>query len=419
MKNTMTYRWLYIDCNSFFASVEQELNPALRGKPIAVVPVQSDSTSAIAASYEAKAYGIKTGTPIYEAKKMCPDLICVLAQHEYYVDFHHRILAEIDRHIPIFKVCSIDEAACQLMSNESSFEQATALVLRIKEGLAMRVGKWIKCSIGIAPNRFLAKVAADMQKPDGLTFISQAELPRKLYSLALRDLPGIGAQMEQKLKQFGIWSMEQLCSLDLQKMHKVWGSVLGDRMWLQLSGAEVPDLETARKSLGHSHVLAPELRDVEKARHVAIRLTLKAASRLRRLGLFASSMSLELRTEQGLSCEASGKLDRVSDSPSFLHCLDCLWKEALKQAGTTRVKKISVAFSHFTEGFIQQPELFETQTEQKVREKGARISSAMDTINHRYGRDSILLGILPKQGESFSGTKIAFTRVPEPEEFLD
>ena len=126
-------RWLYVDFNSYFASVEQQLAPRLRGKPIAVVPVETDSTCAIAASYEAKAFGIKTGTPIYEAKKMCPNLICVLAGHEQYVDFHDRILDEIDHHIPVTAVCSIDEMACKLMKNEMSPERVALLVLMRKE----------------------------------------------------------------------------------------------------------------------------------------------------------------------------------------------------------------------------------------------------------------------------------------------
>ena len=98
--NPAPLRWLYVDFNSYFASVEQQLRPQLRGRPVAVVPVETDSTCAIAASYEAKAFGIKTGTPIYEAKKRCPDLVCVLADHSRYVDFHQRILEEVDRHIP-------------------------------------------------------------------------------------------------------------------------------------------------------------------------------------------------------------------------------------------------------------------------------------------------------------------------------
>src|ERR1700735_3888566 len=105
----LSLRWLYVDFNSYFASVEQQLDPELRGRPIAVVAVETDSTCAIAASYEAKAFGVKTGTPIYEAKKMCPGLRIVLARHDHYVDFHHRIQKEVENHIPITAVCSIDE----------------------------------------------------------------------------------------------------------------------------------------------------------------------------------------------------------------------------------------------------------------------------------------------------------------------
>src|ERR1700723_838578 len=114
----LSLRWLYVDFNSYFASVEQQMRPELRGKPIAVVPVETDSTCAIAASYEAKAFGVKTGTMIYAAKKMCPGLICVMAGHEHYVEFHERILDEIDHLIPVTAVCSIDEMACSLMNNE-------------------------------------------------------------------------------------------------------------------------------------------------------------------------------------------------------------------------------------------------------------------------------------------------------------
>src|SRR5271169_855596 len=117
---TLSLRWLYVDFNSYFASVEQQLRPELRGKPIAVVPVETDSTCAIAASYEAKAFGVKTGTPIYEAKRLCPALTCVLARHERYVEFHRRLIDEIERHIPVTAVCSIDEVACRLMDNEIS-----------------------------------------------------------------------------------------------------------------------------------------------------------------------------------------------------------------------------------------------------------------------------------------------------------
>ena len=418
---TLPNRWLYVDFNSYFASVEQQLDPALRGKPIAVVPVQTDATCAIAASYEAKAFGIKTGTPIYEAKKMCKDLICVLAQHEAYVDYHQRILDEVNNHIPVTMVCSIDEVACRLMSNENSPERATAIAHSIKRGLAANVGAFVKCSIGIAPNRYLAKVATDIQKPDGLTFLSASDLPQKLYTLALRDLPGIGRNMEARLLQKGITDLRTLCHLDTRQMRKAWGSVWGERMWYYLRGVELPDEETERSSIGHSHVMSPELRAPEKARYVARRLTLKAASRLRRMDYVASAISLSIRVENGPRYEASAPCWQANDSPTFLHLLDAMWAHIMREAGAIRIKKISVTLSRLTEAGSLQPELFNTIPEADLlaRAKAERMSRALDVLNQKYGRDTILLGMLPSEGRSFSGTKIAFTRIPDKEEFLE
>ena len=153
----LSLRWLYVDFNSYFASVEQQLLPELRGKPIAVVPVETDSTCAIAASYEAKAFGIKTGTHIYEAKRLCPGLICVLARHERYVEFHHGLIEQIERHIPVTAVCSIDEVACRLMDNEISVERSTQIAQSIKSGIP-------KKSVSICAARSASRRTAISQK---------------------------------------------------------------------------------------------------------------------------------------------------------------------------------------------------------------------------------------------------------------
>ncbi len=415
-------RWLYIDFNSYFASVEQQLNPALRGKPIAVVAVMTDATSAIAASYEAKAYGIKTGTPIWEAKAKCPELICVLGRHEAYVQFHTRAIAEVERHIPVSKVCSIDEIACRLMSNENSHERASAIAASIKRGLAERVGEYVKCSIGIAPNRYLAKVATDMQKPDGLTFLNAEDLPHKLYTLSLRDLPGIGQNMEKRINARGIWDVKSLCALDIRQMRTLWGGIWGERMWYELRGVELPDIETTRGSVGHSHVLSPELRHPEKARYVARRLTLKAASRLRRLGYEARAMTFSMRIEDGPRYGAEAHCMAASDSLTFLHLLDTMWAHLLRQAGRgIRIKKLSVTLTHLTPMGSTQQDLFAPLSTQQShqRAKAERMSKALDVLNQRFGRDTVAVGMLPTQGRSFSGTKIAFTRIPDAEEFLE
>jgi impB/mucB/samB family/SOS response associated peptidase (SRAP) len=210
----LSLRWLYVDFNSYFASVEQQLRPELRGKPVAVVPVETDSTCAIAASYEAKAFGVKTGTPIYEAKRLCPGLICVLARHERYVEFHHRLIEEIEQHIPITAVCSIDEVACRLMDNEISVERSTEIAQSIKNGIAKNIGPYMRCSIGIAPNRYLAKVGTELQKPDGLVVLRAEDLPKRLFSLKLRDLPGVGANIERRIQTAGITNLPSLFALN-------------------------------------------------------------------------------------------------------------------------------------------------------------------------------------------------------------
>lgn len=418
---TAELRWLYVDFNSYFASVEQQLRPELRGRPIAVVPVETDATCAIAASYEAKAFGIRTGTPVYEAKKRCPELVCILAQHERYIEFHHRILEEVEHHMPITAVCSIDEVACRLMNNENSVERATEIALAVKAGLARNVGDYIRCSIGIAPNRYLAKVATDLHKPNGLTVLHSADLPRRLLKLSLRDLPGIGHSMNERLNHAGIHSMEALWQLDAKQMRKIWGNVWGEKMWYLLRGFDLAVEETSRSTVGHSHVLAPDLRDPSRARHVARRLTLKAASRLRRLGYYAAAMSLAIRLEQGGRFHTHQRCYRAQDSVTFTHLLDQMWEQLTKESHSARIKKVSVTLYDLTAADALSAELFDEvdgiSTQQ--RSKWERMSQALDTLNHRYGRDTVSLGMLPAQGRSFSGTKIAFTRIPDIEEFLE
>lgn len=419
--NAFALRWLYIDFNSYFASVEQELRPELRGKPVAVVPVKSDSTCAIAASYEAKAFGIKTGTPIYEARQKCPQLVCVLASHERYVEYHQRILAEVDRHLPITAVCSIDEVACRLMDNENTPERITEIAASIKKGLAQNVGEYVKCSIGVAPNKFLAKVATDLQKPDGFTILPASTLPGQLLDLALRDIPGIGRNMERRLLMAGIGTMRDLWELPPSRMRSLWGSRWGEKMWYLLRGHDLPDEETQRSSIGHSHVMAPELRSPEKAVFVARRLTLKATSRLRRMGYYASSFSVSARLENGPRLEWGTHCYRAQDSLTFLRLLNEGWQHVFRSAHGARIKKVSVTLNGLVAAASLQPELFceLPEAEMTARLRAEKMSAALDKINHRFGRDSVLVGMLPSQGREFSGTKIAFTRIPDMEEFLE
>lgn len=413
-------RWLYVDFNSYFASVEQQLNPALRGRPVIVVPVASDSTCAIAASYEAKAYGIKTGTAVYEAKKMCPDLICVMGHHDVYTQFHEKLLTEIEQHIHVDAVCSIDEAACRLMNNETTPARVTEIARNIKNGIAKNVGEYIRCSIGVAPNKYLAKVATDLQKPDGFTILHPDDLPQRLFGLSLRDLPGIGHNMEKRLRQQGITSVEQIFTYPPKHLRAVWGSIWGEKMWYLLRGIELPEEKNDRRSIGHSHVLAPEFRLPDQAYQVAKRLTIKCASRLRRMAYHAEHISLSVRIENGPRLAAALSVEAADDNFSFLSLLEALWAAMLQETGQQRIKKVSVTLSNLVENtqLHHQGDLFAAPAT-AVQQKHSTLSAAMDRLNKKFGKDTVSLGMLPAQGRSFSGTKIAFTRIPDMEEFLE
>jgi len=243
-------RWLFLDLNSYFASVEQQLDPALRGKPVIVAPVGSDTTVAIAASVEAKRYGITTGTPVWEAKRLCKELLIAPARHDKYVEFHDAVIAEIWKHIPVTRVCSIDEVACRLLDNENSPDQAMALARRIKTGILANVGECLTSSVGIAPNRLLAKLASDMQKPDGLIVLTAEQLPQRLFGMALRDISGIGANMERRLARDGVNDIRQYCERRPRDAGTAWGGTNGDRLWYLLHGVDLPDKATRTRSIG-------------------------------------------------------------------------------------------------------------------------------------------------------------------------
>lgn len=415
MQTITEYSWLFLDLNSYFASVEQQINPALRGKPVAVVPMMTDHTCAIAASYEAKAYGVKTGTNVGDARKLCPGLRCVLAQHNRYVEYHHKVVDEFINHAPINKIWSVDELSCNLPPNKRSPEAASALAQRIREGIWKNVGPAINCSIGIASNSFLAKVATDMQKPNGFVILDQSNLQDRLFKLDLTDLPGINTRMEQRLNKAGIKTVEQFWNTSPKHARMIWGSVGGERFWYNLHGYHIPDLETNPSVIGHSRILDPELRPIDKARQVARRLTIKAATRMRRQELFATRFYMSVRIDDSNRWSGEMHLTPAQDSFTFLEQLEDMWAIMLQETGTRRLKKISVTLHGLKKANEINLDLFETPTRETKRNEA--LSQVMDKLNEKYGAETLQLGPAPKTRAGHLGTKIAFSRVPEMAEF--
>ena len=405
-----TVRWLYLDLNSFFASCEQQDHPELRGKPVAVVPMLVDSTSVIAASYPAKAFGVKTGTKVGDAKRMCPGIRFVSGNHRRYVEYHHKILEVVESCAPIAGVMSIDEIAVQLTGSWQNVDVAKKLALKIKQAIHSQVGSELKSSIGLAPNRYLAKVAADMQKPDGLTVILKHELPQKLFSLQLQDLPGIGHRTAAKLVLRGIHSVEQLCSYTQSEMeHKIWKSVWGQRMWQWLHGEEVDLPSNAMQSISHQHVLPPRLRNYQGALQVVQKLLIKAGVRLRKANLLTEYLSLNVkafaRTGERLYFDESVRFTETQDTLILLKNLSDLWKQLPRDIKPHRV---GIALSSFKDNSQHQFSLFENPRREAL-------NSAIDKLNNKFGRDAVQFGCVI-DSEANTNSKIAFNHVPELDE---
>ena len=418
-------RWLFLDLNSYFASVEQQLQPSLRGRPVIVAPVGSDTTVAIAASIEAKRYGIGTGTPVWKAKQRCPEIIVTPARHERYVAFHDAIVAEIWRHIPVTRVCSIDEVACRLLDNENDRSSAEALARRIKAGIRRNVGERLTSSVGIAPNRLLAKLASDLQKPDGLVVFEESDLPHALYPLALREIVGIGAKMERRLARAGINDIRQLCARRPRDAGQAWGGTNGDRLWYLLHGFDLPEKPTQSRSIGHSHVLSPGNRGPEPVRLTARRLALKAASRLRRKSYRARLLVLHARFEDDKSTWRSAiKLPATQDSFVILAHLaplfDRLRGVCAGRGGGFRIRMVGVTLCEIEPERGEQGTLFGylDASDPLAREtRGLALSRALDHLNRRFGRNAVSVGSLGGGRIDSVGTKIAFGRIPEASEF--
>jgi DNA polymerase-4 len=416
---TAPLRWLFIDMNSFFASCEQQDRPALRGRPVAVVPMVTDSTCAIAASYEAKAYGIKTGTMIAEARRRCPDLICVLARHDRYVHYHQKILTELVRHTPISRVCSVDEMASRLTREDQDEAAARALAARIKVGMANHVGAHIRCSIGLAPNAFLAKVATDMMKPDGLVVLRGDQLPGRLLDLDLIDLPGINVAMERRLWQAGIRSVADLWHAHPKQARAAWGSVMGERFWYELHGYDLPPPITHRSMVGHSRVLDPECRPVVAAWPMAERLLLKAAARLRRLGYYARILELRVRVVDGPRVALAARLDATQGNVMMVRTLHDLWAIMINQTQARMLKKIAVTLGDLCTSDQITPDLFLTHDARHGRAcaRDQILATTIDQLNERFGAGTVHMGLRPGAAAGYVGTKIAFNRVPDLAEF--
>ena len=410
---------LFVDCDSYFASVEQHLDPALRGRPVGVAPVMAETSCCIAASYEAKAFGVKTGTRISDARRLCPGIAIVESKPPQYIHYHHQIIAAVEDCIHVEAVLSIDEMWAWLPLNLREPATIRDIAAKIKATIAREVSPVIKVSIGVGPNRYLAKTASKIRKPNGLFFIAEHDLPDVLHGLELRDLNGIARNMETRLHSAGIHTVQSLCAAPKELLRHVWGGVMGDRFWHLLRGDEIPDLASARKSIGHSHVLPPECRTPAKAWPILGKLLHKASERLRSHGLLTGSLRLHLGYYRGGAWDQESRMPETNSTVELMRLLGKLWRD--RPDPQAPLMQVAVTLTHLVEQTNYTPQLFAwpdatanqpTPAADNTTEKHRRLDATIDQLRARYGRNVIYLGAVQEARDN-APMRISFTHVPD------
>ncbi len=414
MRKPATIERLYLDFDGFFASVEQQARPGLRGRPVGVVPFAgTDRTCVIACSREAKARGVKNVMNVSEARALCPDIILIPQSPDLYRRAHNTLLSEIEAVLPVDAIKSIDELTCRLDAQQRLDPQGLAKQLKIR--LAQNVGPFITCSIGFAANRQLAKIACKQDKPNGVTIWRPEDMPGPLFDVSLKDIPGVGGNMERRLWRAGIQTTEQLYATAPKQMRKLWNNVTGERLWYALHGYDIQAPESQRGMFGHGRVLPPESRSLDAAYEICRLLLIKAARRLRRENYYCAGLWLWLAVTD---TSWSGKLSLpvVHDDQAVLAGLQTLWAQVRKSypRGIT-VYRVGVTLTDISRADQRQLDML--LDDDRTRQRCEQANAAMDALNKRYGRTVVSLGLWNPPKGGHVGGKISYTRIPSAEDF--
>lgn len=391
----------------------------------------AETSCCIAASYEAKHYGVKTGTRISDARLMCPGIEIVHSQPAEYVKVHHKVIEAVEDCIHVEEVLSIDEMWAWLPYNWRDPGFVRDLGAKIKRSVLKTVGEEVKVSIGAAPNRYLAKMASKMRKPDGLFIIENADLPQVLHELELRDFTGIARSMEARLHASGIHNVRDLCAANKERLHGVWGGVLGDRLWHLLRGDEVPEIVSARKSLGHSHVLPPDSRAPDRAWSILCKLLHKACERLRSHGLLTGCLTVHLSFLRETSWNPEVCFSESDSTFYLMRVLQRVWRD--RPEPQAKLIKVGVVLSHLVDQANHTPDLFSGMVAEAMaayegddgnddhimangydpkNEKHQRLDVAIDKLRMRYGRQVVYFGSV-QESRKDAPMRISFSHIPD------
>jgi DNA polymerase-4 len=393
---------LFIDMNSFFATCEQQTNYYLRGRPVGVCVYPGKYGAVIAPSIEAKKFGVKTGMRLNEAMQLCPDLVPLETNSQRYRDFHIKIMNVLRKYSEDVIPKSIDEAIVDLQHHKhiyKNIEDMKKLARQIKEDIR-GVGDYLKCSIGIAPNAFLAKLATDLQKPDGLVVITPENIDEVLSKLKLTDLPGIANGMANRLQNAGIHTPLQLRHTDPAVLKVACQSIVGVYWHYRLNFSEVDLVSNPYRNMQAMRQLSREQRSSpETIDNIFIALCMKLEKRLVAQGVYCKEFGMNISYQNGQRWKYSSKNAPIQDGMTMYHTLKAqLDKYAKEHGGKTLLHEgvagIGINVSDFVTADVLQVELFEDNI------KKDHLRKTVYDVKDRYGYDKLLKAIELKEGHS-------------------
>ncbi len=373
---------IHVDLDAFFASVEQMDNPELKGRPVIVGGSTKERGVVSTASYEARAFGVQSAQPIVQARKLCPQGVFVKTRMDRYREVSRRVLRILSSYTPKVEPVSIDEAFLDITGCEKLFGQAEDIAREIKTRIKEEVG--LTCSLGVAPNKFLAKVASDMEKPDGLVVVKESEKESFLANLPVGRIWGVGKVTQRQLQQIGIYTIGQLGELSFSELQKTFGRI-GARLYDLSHGIDRTPVLTDRKikSISSETTFPHDISERKVLEKTLYELSAKVSKRLRNKGLGAKSIQLKVRFSDFITFTRSHTYREATSLTEFIwqRAKELLDKKVDLSAG--KVRLIGLAVYNLT--VQRQMELF-------VPEKMQRLEVALEKIEKKYGIRGIRRG---------------------------
>ena len=389
----------HVDMNSYFASVEQQANPFLRGRAVGVCAYLHRRGCVIAASVEAKQRGMKVGMSMEEAIAAVPNAIFVQNDPSKYRAVTSRIFSVLHELSATIEHYSIDEAFLDLTGWYRDEAEASFALSRVKRRITREIGEWLRCSVGIAPTRFLAKFASDRKKPDGLTIITLENIEEIFATSELQDACGIGPRIAKRLHALGIQTLLDLKRYPVANLFRVLGKN-GYYLWCKVNGIEcerVVGEETLPKSIGHSYCVPNRVNREHNVEAVLTKLTERAGRRLRLCGLLAGSLSVTIgfRFSEKGAADSVRFVEPLNDSFTLVRHATRLLHQSWRGEPVDFLAVTLMDFSEPTNQLSLEIGMAKEASLQRWERYGA-VSKSLDAIRDRYGERSIVLGRMAK-----------------------